>query len=188
MNHFHCLIFRGSRNGATRREGNSKFHRATIQSHKFKAVEWASSHFPSPQTHGKPGPSSGPSTHAAGTLQFISQSLSRPRLAVCSPRNRAIKRPKSAAGRYQRRRCERQHGPVITPFWVCALSPNVGLNTQFIGGLGDPHAREKNARGSRATGNTAFRPRPRAVPIRSEANQRGVESLDLPGRGELPGK
>jgi hypothetical protein len=40
MNLLHCLIFRCSRRGATRREGNPKSHRATIQSQKFKAVEW----------------------------------------------------------------------------------------------------------------------------------------------------
>jgi len=160
MIHFHCLIFRWSRNGATRREGNSKFHRATIWSHKFKAVEWASSHFPSPQTHGKPGPSSGPSTHAARALQFISQSLSRPRLTVRSPRNRATKRPKSAAGRYQRRRCERQHGPVINPPGCVPLPQGVGLSTLFIGRLRGPQAGEESARGSQSDRKQRISPAP----------------------------
>jgi len=73
MNLLHCLIFHWSRNQVTRREGNSKSHRATISSDKFKAVEWAFVDLPSPGARENPSPPSKLSVHAAGAANFISR-------------------------------------------------------------------------------------------------------------------
>jgi hypothetical protein len=108
MNLFHCPIFRWSRDGATHREGNQKSHRATIQSHKFKAVEWAPSRRPldlrraGSQIHRRGHRLTRSGLHSssanrqvrldssANCQASIRQPIAKPaRLAVRSPRNRA---------------------------------------------------------------------------------------------------
>jgi hypothetical protein len=130
---------------------------------------------PLPQTRGKPDPSARQPIHAATASQFISQSVSRPRLAVRSQRNRATRRSISAAGRYQRRRGERQQG-AVDPLPRCVVMPHsVRLNTFFAERFPKPASREGGARISTAAENTRFHLHPQTAPIRSGACQHGVE-------------
>jgi hypothetical protein len=139
---------------------------------------------PLPQTREKPDPSSRHPVRAATASQFINQSVSRPRLAVRSQRNRATRRSISAAGRYQRRRGERQQR-AVDPLPRCVVMPHsVRSNTLFAERSPKPASRKRDARMSTAAENTPFHLHPQTAPIRLGAHQHGVEFPALNQRNQ----
>jgi hypothetical protein len=195
MNLFHCPIFRWSRDGATHREGNPKSHRATIQSHKFKAVEWAPSRRPldlrraGSQIHrrGRRLTRSGLHSSSANRQVRLDSSANCQAGPVWQSAHREIAPHMPDIGRstIPARPPQVPTRAGDPPSRVLRIAAQCRVKHPVWGGVRESAGREEDARGDGVARNSGFRPHPRAAPIRLGAYQSGVEFLDFPDKREI---